>query len=106
MSDYVVVLSTCPTEISNDLARSLVKKRLCACINIIPKVTSFYFWKDEIVEDSESILMMKTDSSHIESLWHALKQEHPYEIPEYIVLRVKWGSQDYLDWISHSLVGQ
>ncbi|MFW9807692.1 MAG: divalent cation tolerance protein CutA, partial [Candidatus Thorarchaeota archaeon] len=53
MSDYVVVLSTCPTEIGSDLARSLIKKRLCACVNIIPKVTSFYYWKNEIVEDFE-----------------------------------------------------
>lgn len=106
MSKFVVALTTCPMNISEELARKLVEKRVCACVNIIPKVTSIYHWKGEIVEDSESILLMKTAASHIESLWKAVKEEHPYEVAEYVVLPIEWGSKDYLAWISQSVKSQ
>ena len=105
MPDYVVALTTCPADISNKLARVLVEKRVCACINIIPKVMSIYHWKDEIAEDEESILLMKTEIDHQEALWEVIRNEHPYDVPEFVVLPITWGSQDYLDWISQSIVG-
>jgi len=106
MPDYVVVISTCPVDISTELARTLVEKRVCACVNIIPKVLSIYHWKDEIVEDEESILLMKTEAGKQETLWDALKKEHPYDVPEFVVLPIEWGSKDYLDWISQSIMSQ
>lgn len=103
MSEYVVALTTCPMKISEELARTLVEKRACACVNIIPKVTSIYHWKNEIVEDNESILIMKTEAKYVEKLWESLKQEHPYDVPEYVVLPIEWGSQDYLAWITENV---
>jgi periplasmic divalent cation tolerance protein len=103
MTEYIVALTTCPKDKSEILARSLVEARLCACVNIISSVMSIYHWKDEIVTDEESILIMKTQSDYKEALWEAIKKKHPYEVPEYMVLPIKWGSQDYLDWISASI---
>ncbi|MHA2352651.1 MAG: divalent-cation tolerance protein CutA [Candidatus Thorarchaeota archaeon] len=103
MSKYVVALTTCPMKISEELARTLVEKRACACVNIIPKVTSIYHWKDEIVVDNESLLIMKTEARHTESLWEIVKRNHPYEVPEYVVLPIEWGSRDYLDWIAQNV---
>ncbi len=103
MPDYVIALTTCPKDKSEDLARSLVENRVCACVNIISSVMSIYHWKNEIVTDEESILIMKTQADHKEALWDAIKKKHPYEVPEYVVLPVKWGSQDYLNWISASI---
>jgi len=106
MPEYVVALTTCPMKISEELARTLVKKQACACVNIIPKVTSIYNWKDEIVEDNESLLIMKTEARLVETLWEAVKREHPYEVPEYVILPIEWGSQDYLAWISQNVKSQ
>ncbi len=106
MPDYVVALTTCPTKISEELGQTLVEKRACACVNIIPKVTSIYHWKDEIVNDNEALLIMKTDTKHIEVLWDLLKQNHPYEVPEYVVLPIEWGNMDYLTWISQNVRSQ
>ncbi|KXH73338.1 MAG: hypothetical protein AM326_10720 [Candidatus Thorarchaeota archaeon SMTZ-45] len=103
MHEYVVVMTTCPMEISDELARILVESRACACVNIIPKITSVYHWKDEIVVDDESLLIMKTETKQSEHLWNVLKDNHPYEVPEFVVLPIEWGSQDYLDWISKSV---
>ncbi len=103
MSEYVVALSTCPMNVSKELARILVERKVCACVNIIPKVSSIYHWKDEIIEDNESILIIKTETKQIEPLWRALKKQHPYEVPEFLVLPIEWGSQDYLAWITQNV---
>ncbi len=103
MSDYVVALTTCPKDKSEDLARCLVEERVCACVNIVASVMSIYHWKDEIVTDEESLLIMKTREDHKDDLWDAIKRKHPYEVPEYVILPIKWGSKDYLDWISASI---
>ncbi|MFW9832944.1 MAG: divalent-cation tolerance protein CutA [Candidatus Thorarchaeota archaeon] len=106
MSEYIIALTTCPPDIANKLARTLVESAICACVNIIPAVSSVYHWKDKIVEDKESILLIKTTSGQQERLWEVIKKEHPYDVPEYIVLPIKWGSQDYLDWISKNIKSQ
>lgn len=103
MPEFVVALTTCPKYKSEDLARSLVEERVCACVNIISSVKSIYHWKDEIVTDEESLLIMKTHEEYKEHLWEAIKKKHPYEVPEFVVLPIKWGSKDYLNWISESI---
>lgn len=103
MPEYVIALTTCPTNKSKDLALSLVDERVCACVNIIPKVTSIYHWKDKIVTDEESVLIIKTQEDCKDALWNTIKEKHPYEIPEFVILPIKWGSQDYLNWISATI---
>ncbi|MFX1481701.1 MAG: divalent-cation tolerance protein CutA [Promethearchaeota archaeon] len=103
MPKFVVALTTCPKEKSEELALRLVEEHACACVNIVTNVKSIYYWKDEIVTDEETLLIMKTHANRMESLWKAIKNLHPYEIPEFIVLPVMWGSKDYLDWISSSV---
>ena len=106
MPEYVVAITTCPMKIGEELARTLVEQRACACVNIIPKVTSIYHWKNEIVTDNEALLIMKTETKNIESLWEAVKKDHTYEVPEYVVLPIEWGSKDYLVWISQNVSSQ
>ncbi len=104
MPEFVIALTTCPIKSGVELARSLVEKQVCACVNIIPKVTSIYHWKEKLVVDDEALLLMKTERRHIQLLWEAVKKFHPYEVPEYVVLSIVWGSQDYLNWISQNIV--
>lgn len=103
MPEFVVALTTCPKNIGEELARSLVEERVCACVNIVSSVKSIYHWKDEIVTDEESLLIMKTQEVNKEALWESIKKKHPYEVPEYVILPIKWGSVDYLNWISESI---
>jgi periplasmic divalent cation tolerance protein len=104
MSVFMVALTTCPKDISEELARGLVEEKVCACVNIISGIKSIYHWKDEIVTDEEALLLIKTEMNHRKALWKAIKQRHPYEVPEFIVLPIEWGSRDYLDWISTSIL--
>jgi periplasmic divalent cation tolerance protein len=103
MPEFVVALTTCPRNKSEDLAHSLVDERVCACVNIVSSVKSIYHWKDEIVTDEESLLIMKTQEDYKEILWESIKKMHPYDVPEFVILPIKWGSANYLNWISENI---
>jgi periplasmic divalent cation tolerance protein len=104
MKKYILAMTTCPESTSKNLARILVERRVCACVNTIPHVESIYHWKHEVVTDIESILIMKTESQFVDALRETVLEHHPYEVPEFIVLNLESGSKAYLDWISMSIL--
>lgn len=86
------------------LARLLVEGRLAACVNLVPNLTSVYRWKGAVEESSEVLLLIKTSAELLGPLEAALRELHPYELPEVLVLGITSGSQPYLDWILGSVV--
>lgn len=103
-SNYYIALTTCPTpEVATKLAQEVVKQQLAACVNIIPGIQSIYHWQGDVTQDSESLLIMKTQQQQLISLESLIKNHHPYEIPEFITITIDSGSQAYLDWITTSL---
>lgn len=100
-----VVLSTCPVETAEPLARQMVERRLAACVNIIPKVTSYYWWEGEIQEDGESLLVIKCRRESVDTLTAELVKAHPYDVPEVVALEVGGGNPDYLRWVLESTEG-
>lgn len=103
MADYILAMTTCPEEKAEEIALKLVESRECACVNIVHGMTSIYHWDGKIEKTKECLLLMKTESHLTESLLKSLKEVHQYEVPEYIVVPIKWGSKDYLDWISENV---
>ncbi|XP_060827952.1 protein CutA homolog [Bombus pascuorum] len=105
MSDLAGVHSiayvTVPTqEVAKKLSHGLVKNKLAACVNIIPGLTSVYEWKNEINEDNELLLMIKTRTDTVNALTKYVIENHPYEVCEVISLPIQNGSHKYLQWIS------
>ncbi|KAM5146448.1 protein CutA isoform 1-T1 [Mantella aurantiaca] len=95
---------TCPNDkVAKDIARGLVEKKLAACVNIIPQITSIYEWKGKIEEDSEVLLMIKTRSSKIPSLTEYVRSVHPYEVCEVISVPIDQGNPPYLSWVGDSV---
>lgn len=99
-----VVLSICPNqEVAKRIAKALIKDKLAACVNIIPQLTSVYCWQDEIIEDEEVQLLIKTTSANFLSISEKIKTLHPYELPEIISLNIQQGDNQYLNWIKDSV---
>ncbi len=96
--EICVICSTVPPAQSAVLAKGLLEKDLVACVNITP-VRSLYWWKGECCDDEEHLLIMKTRRDLADAVIRALKAEHPYEVPEIIVLPVIAGHPPYLDWV-------
>jgi periplasmic divalent cation tolerance protein len=100
MTDVVIVLTTIgATEDAERLARHLVDERLAACVNLLPPMVSTYRWKGQVERDSEQQMIIKTTRDRLPALETRLKELHPYELPEFVVVSVAGGNQAYLDWV-------
>jgi len=99
-SIYSVVYVTVPTmDVGKKIAKSVVEKKLAACVNLIPNLTSIYEWKGTVQEDSEVMLIIKTKTEAIDSLKTEVLSIHPYEVAEFISLPIEQGSEPYMKWI-------
>jgi periplasmic divalent cation tolerance protein len=103
-TQYRVVLVTCGTlEEARKIAREVVEKRLAACVNIMTHaVESFYSWEGKLEDSSEYLLLMKSSEERLEELQKHTRSLHSYDTPEFIVLPIVGGSDDYLDWLGNS----
>lgn len=106
MSDCeaVVILCTAPDEATaQDLAARVLGERLAACATLLPGATSLYYWEGKLEQEYEVQMLFKSDRRHQDALLSYLKQHHPYQTPELLVLPVMAGDKDYLLWINASL---
>jgi periplasmic divalent cation tolerance protein len=98
MSDIVVLLSTVPREQSEKIARDLVERHLAACVNMC-QVTSCFRWEGAICREDEELLIIKTTENAVAAAIKRIKEIHPYDLPEIIVLPVVAGHEPYVQWI-------
>ncbi|MGE5182463.1 MAG: divalent-cation tolerance protein CutA [Acidobacteriota bacterium] len=97
----VVVFSTFPgPEKAAEVARALVSEQLAACVNLVPAVRSIYRWQGELLDDAETLAIVKTTAERLDALTARLIALHPYELPEVIALPVTGGSAPYLAWVA------
>ncbi len=99
-ADKVVVLITTSSEAeSHRIAESLVKEKKAACVNIVPRVESLFWWEGKLDSARESLLLVKTKASLFPQIVEMVKRIHGYEVPEIIALPIITGSEDYLKWL-------
>lgn len=98
MSDIVVLFSTVPREQSEKIARDLVERRLAACVNMC-QVVSCFRWEGEVCREDEELLIIKTTENAAAATIKRIKEIHPYDLPEIIVLPVVAGHEPYVQWI-------
>ena len=96
-----VVLCNTPQDHAERIANELVERRLAACVNIIASVLSIYRWKGTIERQTESTLLIKTRVEHLPALMSAIRELHPYEVPEIVALQVEPSEVNpaYLQWL-------
>jgi len=100
----IIVLTTLAANAdASALARILVAERLAACVNVLPVMTSVYRWQGHVEEEQERQLVIKTDADQVTALAMRLRELHPYEVPEFLVLSVSDGSDAYLRWLRDSV---
>jgi len=104
MTDAKIVLTTTGSqEEARKIARTLVERRLAACVNIMPQVESIYRWQGKVEDAHEWLLVIKTTGNAFERVRDAIRELHSYDLPECISFSVENGSSAYLDWISESV---
>ncbi len=100
MERAVFVYTTYPSIVEAERAgKALVERRLCACVNILPGMVSFYRWQGAIERGDEVVMIIKTRASLAEAVRAAVKQMHSYTTPAILVIPIESADPDYHAWI-------
>jgi periplasmic divalent cation tolerance protein len=102
--NFRLVLVTCANHMQAKLiARSVVEKRLAACVNILRSpIESHYRWQGKVEKARELLLLIKTTTRRLGGLEREVKRLHSYDVPEFIAVPIVAGSTSYLDWLDEN----
>jgi periplasmic divalent cation tolerance protein len=104
MNKFVVVLVTAPDmRCARSLAKAALQGRLVACVNLVPKIESHYWWQGKMEKGTEVLMIFKTATARLRSLESLVIKEHPYDTPEFVVLPIKGGNKRYLSWLGNEI---
>jgi len=81
------------------VGEALVRERLAACANVLPGITSLFWWGGELQRAEEALVVLKTPAERVEALFARAVELHPYEVPELLALPVEAGLPAYLEWV-------
>ena len=100
MERAVFVYTTWPTAVEAEAAgRQLVERRLAACVNILPQMTSIYSWQGAVERGEEAVMIIKTRASLAPEVSEAVKDLHSYETPAILVMPLESVEKSYLGWL-------
>lgn len=96
----IAVMVTIPKDSADNLAKNLLQEKVCACVNVIHGVNSYYWWEGKIDDAHESLLIIKTKESLFHKLKTMIKNNHPYSVPEIIGFNISQIDNEYLRWLN------
>lgn len=103
-TDFVIIFVTSSSsEEAGRITSSLLKKRLIACSNTIPRIESRFWWKGKIDKAKEVLILMKARDRDFPKIEKEVKRLHSYEVPEIIAVPIIAGSKEYLGWIEENI---
>ncbi len=103
--DFCLIFVTFPSkEKALEVSKTLLEEKLIACATLLPNCNSIYIWKGKIEEAEETLCIIKTKKDKYKKIERLIKEKHPYEVPEIIMVSVEKGFEAYLNWISSSIV--
>jgi periplasmic divalent cation tolerance protein len=101
---FALVLVTAPDlKTARRLAKAALAARLIACANLVPKIESHYRWQGKIEKGAEVLMLLKTARPKLAALEKLVLAQHPYDTPEFVVVRLDGGNRRYLDWLQASV---
>ena len=101
---YIIVQThTNKKQVYEDISRLLVEKKMAACVSIYPAVLSIYRYNNEVVEDNEYLVHIKTTSDKFTEIREIIEHLHNYETPEIISLEISEGNERYLKWLQDEI---
>src|SRR5690242_10879790 len=104
MPDYIQIVTTTPdNESAQRIARLLVERRLAACVQVSGPIESTYWWRGQVETAVEWRLLAKSRIDLFPALETAIREVHPYTVPELLATRVEAANQGYLDWLEAEL---
>jgi periplasmic divalent cation tolerance protein len=101
MDDVIIVITNFPDRAgAMKLASALVERRLAACVNVLAQCVSIYRWKGAVENAAEVPVLIKTRAGRYGEIEAAIREFHPYEVPEILALPARRGLEEYLQWVA------
>ena len=95
----VVFVTASSEEEAEKIASLLLEQRKAACVSVVPRVSSRFWWQGRLDSAQESLLIIKTRAALVPELTDIVKKAHSYSVPEIVALPIVAGNPDYLDWL-------
>jgi periplasmic divalent cation tolerance protein len=95
----IVMVTVASQDEAVKIADQVVRSRLAACASMIPTVRSTYWWEGKMMNEQESILLIKTTSDKFNILEETIRKNHSYKVPEIIAIPVSNGFPPYIEWV-------
>ncbi len=102
-ADIVLFITTANAEEAHRIADLLLNEKKAACVNIVPRVDSLFWWQGKLDSAQESLLIVKSKASVLNEIVRLVRELHSYDVPEIIALPIIGGNQDYLEWIGNEV---
>lgn len=104
MAEFIQIITTCPSKAEAEkVATLLVEMRLAACVQVFGPISSAFWWKGKIDRTQEWMCVVKSTADSYDRIETAIRDHHPYEVPEILVMPVIAGNPDYLDWLRNEV---
>ena len=101
---FVLVLVTAPDlKTARRIARVILQARAAACVNLVPRLESHYWWLEKIESSREVLLLIKSTRAKLADLEQFVFANHPYDTPEFVILSLAGGNARYLKWLANSV---
>lgn len=99
----LILVTALDLKTARNLAQGALKARLAACANIVPRIESHYWWQGKIEHARECLILFKTTTARLGALEKFILSKHPYDTPEFLVLKLTSGNTRYLSWLEMSV---
>ncbi len=103
--EIIVLITASSEEEAEKISKALIDERLAACVNIVPRIHSLFFWNERTHDEHESLLIAKSRHPLLEQLIVRVKSLHSYTVPEILAIPIIGGSGDYLAWLKETTRG-
>ena len=105
MNECIVIYITTPTKFEAEkISKVLVEKKLASCANLIGEISSIFRWQNEIKNENEFAVIIKTTKKLLAKATETIKSLHSYECPCIIALPIIGGNEAFLDWINKEVL--
>lgn len=83
------------------IGRTMIERRLAACINILQPCQSIYRWEGKVEASTETPALFKTTLDHADALVTAIAELHSYAVPAIVVWPIAKLSEPYAAWVEN-----
>ncbi|MCM8789621.1 MAG: divalent-cation tolerance protein CutA [Candidatus Omnitrophica bacterium] len=99
----IIFVTAASKKEAEKIAQALLKNKLCACVNIVDKIESLFWWERKIDRAKEALLIIKSRQDKLDRIVALVKSLHSYTVPEVIAFSITGGNKAYLRWWEESI---